>query len=134
MSNGDKGIATGSSVFIKRDDGSDRTLLRSRPTNSRSDDAFVTPKVTISGDDRLVLLQTATAEGTAFSFVRTSAGAEGYVQSKYIVLAPSTSADVSSPPAASGAHAQFRPCKHQNQCGRDTCKVPVAALLETANL
>ena len=130
MSNGDKSIATGSSVCIKRDDGSDRTLLRSRPTNSRADDAFVTPKVTVSGDDRLVLLQTATAEGAAFSFVRTSSGAEGYVQSKYIVPAPAAaSADASSQQVASGGQAQFRPCKHLNQCSRDTCKVPLAAYI-----
>jgi len=83
MSNGDKDIPAGSAVRIKRDDGSDRTLLRSRPTNSRADDAFVTPKAPITGDDRLVLLETTSAEGTSFSHVRTSSGVEGYVQSKY---------------------------------------------------
>jgi hypothetical protein len=41
--------AAGSTVCIRRDDGTDRTLLRVRPTNSRSDDAFVAPKVVISG-------------------------------------------------------------------------------------
>ena len=83
MSNGDKDIPTGSAVRIKRDDGSDRTLLRSRPTNSRADDAFVTPKAPITGDDRLVLLETTSAEATSFSHVRTSSGVGGYVQSKY---------------------------------------------------
>ena len=78
----------GRSVCIKRDDGNDRTLLRVRPTCSRADDAFVTPHATIFASDRLVLLDTRLAEGTEFSYVRTKTGVEGYVQSKYIVLAP----------------------------------------------
>ncbi len=91
--------AAGSTVCIRRDDGTDRTLLRVRPTNSRSDDAFVAPKVVISGDDRLQLLQTVSAEGSSFSLVKTSSGVEGYVQSKYIVLAPVINAH-NSPPEA----------------------------------
>ena len=80
--------AVGSTVCIRRDDGSDRTLLRVRPTNSRNDNAFVAPKVAISGVNRLQLLQTTTAEGSSFSLVKTSSGVEGYVQSKYIAPAP----------------------------------------------
>jgi serine/threonine protein kinase len=75
-------------VCIRRDDGSDRTLLRVRPTNSRAEDAFVAPKVVIYDHDRLRLLQTVSAEGSSFSLVKTSSGVEGYVQSKYIAPAP----------------------------------------------
>jgi hypothetical protein len=78
-----QGIPVGSAVRIKRDDGCDQTLLRWRPTASRADDAFVTPKVPVTGSDRLVLLQTTLAERMSFSHVRTSSGVEGYVQSKY---------------------------------------------------
>jgi serine/threonine protein kinase len=82
------GMHIGRSVCIRRDDGQDRTLLRVRPTCSRDDDAFVTPHATIFASDRLVLIDTRFAEGTEFSYVRTKSGVEGYVQSKYIVLAP----------------------------------------------
>ena len=120
-------IPVGSTVCIKRDDGSDRTLLRARPTNSRSDDAFVTPKTPIIGDERLVLLQTTSAEGTAFALVKTTHGVEGYVQSKYIVLAPAPApapAPVSSHASSASAHGgakPFRPCRHQQQCSREDC-------------
>jgi hypothetical protein len=73
---------SGSVVRIKRDDGTDETLLRCRPTCSRSDDAFVVPAVLISGDDELVFVKSISAEGTEFSLLRTSSGIEGYVQSK----------------------------------------------------
>ncbi len=36
---------------LRRNDGSDSTLLRKRPTNSRSDDAFVKPKLSLSSAD-----------------------------------------------------------------------------------
>jgi hypothetical protein len=85
-------VPLGSAVCIRRDDGTDGTLLRARPTISRSDDAFVAPKVEITSDDRLQLLQITAAEGCAFSLVRTSSGVEGYVQSKYIALAPAPAA------------------------------------------
>jgi hypothetical protein len=112
MSIGGKDVPLGSAVCIRRDDGTDRTLLRARPTNSRSDDAFVAPKVAITSDDRLQLLQRTAAEGCAFSLVRTSSGVEGYVQSKYIALAPAPAAvgfDASSI-LASGGHTQFNSC------------------------
>ncbi len=74
--------AGGPVVRIKRDDGSDRTLLRCRATLGRSDDAFVVPAVSISADDRLVFLRSVSAEGTEFCLLRTMSGVEGYVQSK----------------------------------------------------
>ena len=122
-------IPVGSTVCIKRDDGSDRTLLRARPTNSRSDDAFVTPKTPIVGDERLVLLQTTYAEGTAFSMVKTTRGVEGYVQSKYIVLATAPApapapAPVSPHAPSASAHGGaklFKPCRHQQHCRREDC-------------
>jgi hypothetical protein len=128
-------IPVGSTVCIKRDDGSDRTLLRSRPTNSRSDDAFVAPKTPIVGDERLVLLQTTSAEGTAFALVRTTNGVEGYVQSKYLVMAPAPAPAPASAPApapapasphaasasAHGGAKPFRPCRHQQHCKREDC-------------
>ena len=76
------GGAGGPVVRIKRDDGSDRTLLRCRATLGRSDDAFVVPAVSISADDRLVFLRSVSAEGTEFCLLRTMSGVEGYVQSK----------------------------------------------------
>ncbi len=79
---GGGGGGGGPVVRVKRNDSSDRTLLRCRPTCSRSDDAFVVPSVSISGDDRLVLLRSVSAEGTEFSLVRTVSGVEGYAQSK----------------------------------------------------
>ena len=85
-------VPAGSAVVHKRDDGSGRTLLRVRPTNSRSDDAFVTPKTFLSSDDRLVLLQTTCAEGTAFALVKTKHGVQGYVQSQHILIDSSFSA------------------------------------------
>ena len=123
MSIGGKDVPLGSAVCIRRDDGTDRTLLRARPTNSRSDDAFVAPKVAITSDDRLQLLQRTAAEGCAFSLVRTSSGVEGYVQSKYIALAPAPAAvgfDASSI-LASGGHTQFRPCGFQRDCSKAAC-------------
>jgi hypothetical protein len=123
MSIGGKDVPLGSAVCIRRDDGTDRTLLRARPTNSRSDDAFVAPKVAITSDDRLQLLQRTAAEGCAFSLVRTSSGVEGYVQSKYIALVPAPAAvgfDASSI-LASGGHTQFRPCGFQRDCSKAAC-------------
>ena len=126
-------LPLGSAVCIKRDDGSDRTLLRVRPTNSRADDAFVVPKVAITGDDRLQLLQNTAAEGASFSLVKTSSGVEGYVQSKYIALAPGPAPATPPPPApvgfdassafASGGQSQkqFKPCKHERDCSRAAC-------------
>ncbi len=93
--------AIGSTVCIRRNDGSDSTLLRVRPTISRSDDAFLSPKVAITGDDRLQLLQTTLAEGSAFSLVMTSSGVQGYVQSKYIIVAPAFSPAPAPAPAPS---------------------------------
>ena len=43
---------------LRRNDGSDSTLLRNRPTNSRSDDAFVKPKLSLSSADSVAFLQT----------------------------------------------------------------------------
>ena len=48
---------------LRRNDGSDSTLLRKRPTNSRSDDAFVKPKLSLSSADSVAFLQT--VEGQA---------------------------------------------------------------------
>jgi len=43
---------------LRRTDGTDTTLLRQQPTKSRSADAFVSPLVSLSGDDRVELLAT----------------------------------------------------------------------------
>jgi hypothetical protein len=43
---------------LRRNDGSDSTLLRKRPTNSRSDDAFVKPKLSLSSADSVAFLET----------------------------------------------------------------------------
>ena len=43
---------------VRRDDGTDATLLRQHPTKSRSADAFVSPLVSLSGDDRVEFLAT----------------------------------------------------------------------------
>ena len=80
-------LARGSPVFLFRDDGTDATLLRQRPTNSRSADAFVVPKVVISAADRLLFLDLVEAEGVAFALVRTASGVQGFVNSKYLVPA-----------------------------------------------
>ena len=112
MSNAGKDIPLGSTVCVRRDDGTDHTLLRVRPTNSRSADAFLVPNVVISSDDRLELLQRVAAEGSTFSLVRTSSGVEGYVQSKYIAVAPASAVmgfDASST-LASGGHKQLQSC------------------------
>ena len=52
---------------VCRDDGTDSTLLRVRPTTSRSADAFVKPNVRLSGADPVAFLQT--LEGFSRDFV-----------------------------------------------------------------
>jgi hypothetical protein len=47
---------------LRRDDGSDATLLRKRPTNSRSPGAFVKPNVSLTGADLVLFLRL--VEGT----------------------------------------------------------------------
>jgi hypothetical protein len=79
--------ARGSPVFLRRDDGADATLLRQRPTSSRSPDAFVVPKVVLSAADRLSFLEIVEAEGMAFALVRTASGVQGFVNCKYVQVA-----------------------------------------------
>jgi hypothetical protein len=80
-------FAPGSLVCLRRDDGTDSTLLRRRPTSSRTPDAFVSPKVVLTGADRLTYLQTVTADGAAFALVRTAADVEGFVSLKHVAAA-----------------------------------------------
>ena len=88
MARDSSSIPQGSVVRLRRDDGADVTLLRQRPTSSRTADAFVTPKIVLTSADRLTFLQTVAAEGTSFSIVRTTSGVQGYVQAKYLVPVP----------------------------------------------
>jgi hypothetical protein len=114
-------IAPGSLVCIRRDDGTDATLLRRRPTVSRAADAFVTPKLVITAADRLMFLKMDIAEGASFALVRTDFGVEGYVHLSYITPvsspAPGHSAPISSSTAApckffaSGGCAKGSACK-----------------------
>jgi hypothetical protein len=98
-----EGFGYGSLVCLRRDDGSDATLLRQRPTSSRAADAFVVPKVVLTAADRLTYLKTVSAEGAAFARVLTGAGIEGYVSLKYVVAAP---------PSASAAHSAHPHAHH----------------------
>jgi hypothetical protein len=43
---------------LRRDDGTSFTLLRKRPTTSRSSDAFVKPNVSLGSADSVAFLQT----------------------------------------------------------------------------
>jgi hypothetical protein len=56
MSKSSKHIPSGSIVVLKRDDGADSTLLRSRATNSRGADAFTKPRVALTSADRITFL------------------------------------------------------------------------------
>ncbi len=49
-------ISSGSIVVIKRDDGTDSTLLRCRATNSRAADAFTTPRLALTSADQITFL------------------------------------------------------------------------------
>ena len=42
---------------VRRDDGTEYTLLRKRPTNSRSADAFVEPKLSVGSTDTVAFLE-----------------------------------------------------------------------------
>jgi len=110
-------IPSGGIVVIKRDDGTNSTLLRCRATNSRAADAFTTPRLALTSADQITFLNAVqgtrpllkislhglhspiapAAEGTSFAFVRTSSGVAGYVQTKYLVSAPQHSVAPSSP-------------------------------------
>jgi hypothetical protein len=109
---------------MKRDDGTDSTLLRSRATNSRAADAFTTPRLVLTSADRITFLNAVqgthpfptslpvriaspvslAAEDTSFAHVRTSSGVQGYVQTKYLVSAAPPQA---SPKPASAPSSNF---------------------------
>jgi hypothetical protein len=87
-------IAPGSIVCVRRDDGGDATLLRRRATSSRAADCFVTPKAVVTAADNLTFLRTVAAEGATFALVRTAAGIEGFIHSKYVLPHKSSSGEV----------------------------------------
>ena len=87
-------IAPGSIVCVCRDDGADATLLRRRATSSRAADCFVTPKAVVTAADNLTFLRSVAAEGATFALVRTAAGIEGFIHSKYVVPHKSSSGEV----------------------------------------
>ncbi len=62
-------LPCGSLVLMKRDDGSDSTLLRSRATSSRAADAFTTPRCIVTSSDNLVFLNTVEGMCAFFVFV-----------------------------------------------------------------
>jgi hypothetical protein len=115
---------SGTIVVMKRDDGTDSTLLRSRATNSRAADAFTTPRLVLTSADRITFLNAVqgtrpfptslpvriaspvslAAEDTSFAHVRTSSGVQGYVQTKYLVSAAPPQA---SPKPASAPSSNF---------------------------
>lgn len=117
-------FSSGSIVIMKRDDGTDSTLLRCRATNSRAADAFTTPRLVLTSADRITFLNAVqgthpfptclldriaspvslAAEDTSFAHVRTSSGAQGYVQTKYLVSAAPHQA---SPKPASAPSSNF---------------------------
>ena len=72
-------------VTVRRADGTNSTLLRKFATTSRAADVFTTPTVQVSNGEKVAVLQQTTAAGTIpFAWVRTAAGAEGYINARYL--------------------------------------------------
>ena len=70
-------------AIVRRTDGGDGTLLRKVATTSRSGDVWTSPMVQVrSGEEVEVLRQ---EPATGFAWVRTSAGAEGYLNAAYFL-------------------------------------------------